>query len=387
MLKKFVAASVIAAAGVATLAVATPAQADTVSGNNYTKSSKMWKLQPIVIGHRGASGYRPEHTLRSYELAARMGADFIEPDLVSTKDGVLVARHENNIAGTTDVADHPEFADRKTTKNIDGSDVTGWFTEDFTLAELKTLRSVERLPEVRPDNKKFNNLDTIPTFDEILELRSRLSSELGRTIGVYPETKHPTFFQNAGLALEEPLVASLKAHGLNHSTAPVYVQSFEFNNLVKMEKNLGLLAPTVFLIWKNGAPFDLESAGDDRDFAHFATKEGMDTLAAAGIDGVGPEMSLVIGWNDDGTLGKETNLVSLAHDRDMLVHAYTFRNENRFLPADYQRGDDKNAYGSSFWLMQRYLDAGLDGFFTDNPDTGVNARNMWRATNHYRQGK
>src|SRR6476659_3051755 len=165
---------------------------------------------PLVIGHRGASGYRPEHTLASYELAARMGADFIEPDLVCTKDGVLVARHEPEIGGTTDVAAHPEFADRRHTVSLDGISVTGWFTHDFTLAELKTLRAVERLPAVRQRNTIYNGLFEIPTFQEVLDLRVRLTRELNRTIGVYPETKHPTNFRNLGLPLEEPLVTTLR---------------------------------------------------------------------------------------------------------------------------------------------------------------------------------
>src|SRR5215208_3606484 len=173
------------------------------------------EAKPLVIGHRGASGYRPEHTLASYELAARMGADYIEPDLVSTKDGVLVARHEPEISTTTDVADHSEFADRRTTKTIDGAPVTGWFTEDFTLAELKTLRAKERIPDIRPQNTAYDGLFEVPTFQEVLDLRKRLSKELGRRIGIYPETKHPTYFRSIGLPLEEKLVKALRRAGLN----------------------------------------------------------------------------------------------------------------------------------------------------------------------------
>lgn len=165
---------------------------------------------PIVIGHRGASGYRPEHTLGSYELAARLGADYLEPDLVITKDGVLVCRHEPEIGSTTDIAQHPEFAARKSTKQLDGVAVTGWFAEDFTLAELKTLRAVERLPQLRQHNTLFNGRYEMPTFQELLDLRQRLSSELGRDIGVYPETKHPTYFQNLGMPIERPLIDILQ---------------------------------------------------------------------------------------------------------------------------------------------------------------------------------
>src|SRR4051794_10329831 len=185
----------------------------------------------VIIGHRGAAGYRPEHTLASYELAARMGADYIEPDLVSTKDGVLVARHEPEISGTTDVADHPEFADRRTTKTVDGVQLTGWFTEDFTLAELKTLRAEERIPDIREENTLYNGLFEIPTFDEVLALRDRLSKELGRQIGVYPETKHPTYFDSIDLSLKEPLLASLRKAHLNRANSPVFIQSFETTNL------------------------------------------------------------------------------------------------------------------------------------------------------------
>src|SRR5688572_15093190 len=188
----------------------------------------------IVIGHRGASGYRPEHTLAAYELAIALGADFIEPDLVSTRDGVLVARHENEISGTTDVADHPEFASRRTTKVIDGVSFTGWFTEDFTLAELKTLRAVERLPAVRQRNTLYNGLFEVPTFQEVIDL-ARRTSRGGRTVGIYPETKHPTYFQGIGLPLEEPLAAALQRNGLNSKNAAVFVQSFEVANLRKLQ--------------------------------------------------------------------------------------------------------------------------------------------------------
>ena len=213
--------------------MATAAAASTVltAPAHAAPSSRDQVAEPVVIGHRGASGYRPEHTLASYELAIRMGADYIEPDLVSTKDGVLVARHENEIGGTTDVAQHPEFADRRTTKSIDGRQVTGWFTEDFTLAELKTLRAKERLPQVRPSNTRYDGRFEVPTFDEVLDLAAKESKRRGVTIGVYPETKHPTYFDSIGLSLEEPLVRTLKAHHLDRANAPVFVQSFETSNL------------------------------------------------------------------------------------------------------------------------------------------------------------
>ena len=230
---------------------------------------------PLVIGHRGASGYRPEHTLASYELAARMGADFIEPDLVSTKDGVLIARHENDITGTTDVADHPEFAARKTTKTIDGTPATGWFSEDFTLAEIKTLRAEERLPLVRQENTIYDGLFQIPTFDEVLDLRSRLSRELRREIGVYPETKHPTYFRELRLSLEPALVRSLKKAGLNKRSAPVFIQSFERSNLAVLRNDLNVKTKLVFLTSASGSPFE----------RHQDVRPADDTGRAGGIGG------------------------------------------------------------------------------------------------------
>src|SRR5215468_10181780 len=199
----------------------------------------------LVIGHRGAAGYRPEHTLASYELAARMGADFIEPDLVTTKDGVLIARHEPDITGTTDVSTRPEFASRKTTKVLDNVTTTGWFTEDFTLAEIKTLRAVERLPAVRQRNTMYNGLFEVPTFEEVLDLRERLTKELRRTIGVYPETKHPTYFRAAGLPLEPGLISALRKRNFDHRDAPVFVQSFEAANLRVLRGEIK--TPLVFL--------------------------------------------------------------------------------------------------------------------------------------------
>src|ERR1043165_9306230 len=191
---------------------------------------------PLVIGHRGASGYRPEHTLASYTLAFELGADFIEPDLVSTRDGHLVARHENDITGTTDVSSHLEFAARKATKVVDGVSITGWFTEDFTLAELKTLRARERLPALRPQNATFDGQFEIPTFEEVIALAQREGQRRHRVIGIYPETKHPTYFQGIGLSLEEPLVRTLNASGLGDKRDAVFIQSFEVHNLQKLNR-------------------------------------------------------------------------------------------------------------------------------------------------------
>ena len=328
---------------------------------------------PLVIGHRGASGYRPEHTLASYELAARMGADFIEPDLVSTKDGVLIARHENDITGTTDVADHPEFAARKATKNIDGTPVTGWFSEDFTLAEIKTLRAKERLPLVRQENTIYDGLFQIPTFDEILDLRSRLSRELRREIGIYPETKHPTYFKDLGLALEPPLVRALKKAGLNRRSAPVFIQSFERNNLAALRNDLKVKTKLVFLTSATGSPF-----GDSKTYAELTTPAGLAELSAT-IDGIGPDKIQVIPRDSAGKLGSPTTLVADAHRAGLLVHPYTFRAENQFLPSDYRRGTVDSDYGRIIDEMTVYLRTGIDGFFTDQADIGVLARNTFVA--------
>ena len=254
-----------------------------------------------MIGHRGASGYRPEHTLASYRLAAEQGADFVEPDLVSTRDGVLVARHENEIGGTTDVASHPEFADRRTTKVIDGASLTGWFTEDFTLAELKTLRAKERIPQLRPQNTQYDGQFEVPTLQEVLDLRKRLSKELGRSIGVYPETKHPTYFRSIGLPLEEPLVRTLTDNGLNRPNAPVFVQSFETGNLRALDAELRV--PLVQLLdARTRRPI-----GDTRTYGELATPAGLRSIAEY-ADGVGPSKDYIVPRNPDQSSAAPTAL-------------------------------------------------------------------------------
>jgi len=327
--------------------------------------------RPLVIGHRGASGYRPEHTLASYETAARLGADFIEPDLVSTKDGVLVARHEPEISGTTDVASHPEFASRKATKLLDGVPVTGWFTEDFTLADLKTLRAVERLPQVRQHNTLYNGLFEVPTFEEILDLRARLSRELDREIGVYPETKHPTYFRALGLPLEGTLVGILRRHGLDHADAPVFVQSFEAANLRALHDTYRLRAPKVFLTSVSGTPFN-----DPRSYADYVTPAGLKELARF-VDGIGPDKNQIIPRNPDGTLGTPTSLVRDAHAAGLVLHPYTFRAENTFLPTELRVGTDPTGYGKAIDEQVTFLRAGIDGLFTDQADIGALSRKLF----------
>ena len=329
--------------------------------------------RPLVIGHRGAAGYRPEHTLASYEIAARMGADFIEPDLVSTKDHVLVARHENEIGATTDVAVRPEFADRKITKVIDGNTIDGWFTEDFTLAELKTLRAKERLPLVRQENTMYDGRFEVPTFAEVLALRERLSKELHREVGVYPETKHPTYFRSICLDLETPLVAQVRGAGLDKVDAPIFIQSFELTNLVDLRQHFGVNAQLVFLTSASGAPYDLSSTGDPTTFVDLTMAAGLRSISGI-ISGIGPDKSQIIPRNVNGTLSRPTTLVSDAHAAGLLVHPYTFRAENTFLPADFRVGANATAYGRAIDEQVRFLRTGIDGLFTDQSDIGVIAR-------------
>ncbi len=329
---------------------------------------------PIVIGHRGAPGYRPEHTLASYKLAIQLGADFVEPDLVSTKDGILVARHENEISGTTDVSEHPEFADLRTTKVIDGVSVTGWFTEDFTLAQLKTLRAVERLPDVRPDNTRYDGRFAVPTFDEVLALVKQQSIDKGRRIGVYPETKHPTYFRSIGLKLGPRMLRDLREAGLASATRRVFIQSFETDNLRRLDTLTEL--PLIQLLDSKGAPYDLKASGDPRTYADLATAAGLREIATY-ADGIGPSKDLVIPRDAQGYLLDPTAVVSRAHRVGLLVHLFTFRDENQFLPADFRVGSDPNAKGDAFSEYETFFDLGIDGVFSDYTDTAIAARDWY----------
>ena len=322
----------------------------------------------VVVGHRGASGYRPEHTLASYELAARMGADYIEPDLVVTKDKVLVARHEPEIGGTTDVSTHPEFAARKKTKPLDGVPVTGWFAEDFTLAELRTLRAVERIPAVRQHNTLYDGRYQVPTFQEVIDLSKRLSRELHRTIGIYPETKHPTYFQQQGLALEPLLVNALNKNGLNRPGAKVFVQSFEVSNLRSMKDDLRV--PMVQLLSASGAPYDLKAKNDPRTYADLVTPAGLREIASY-AKGIGPEKNQVIPRDAAGRLTTPTSLVRDAHQAGLKLHPYTFRAENSFLPLEYRSSALPADYGNLIAEIDAFRKAGVDGVFSDNPDVAV----------------
>lgn len=377
------------------LATLTGVESSTISIADFVSTAP----RPLIIGHRGASGLRPEHTLASYELAIEQGADFIEPDVVSTKDGMLIARHEVNIKDTTDVADHPEFSDRFTTKIIDGTPEEGWFADDFTLAEIKTLRAEERL-EFR--DQSFNGEFEIPTLQEIIDLAKAKSTETGRTIGIYPETKHPTYHDSVGLSLEEPLVDILKANGYNQEDSPVFIQSFEVGNL--KELNTLIDVPLVQLlnaadIALNGEiienqPYDFVVSGDDRTYGDLRTPEGLAEIAEY-ADGIGPWKRMIVsvesvdadgdGLADDITgddlvndndksLTDPTSLIDDAHAAGLLVHAYTFRNEDIFLAQDYN-GNPELEY-------EQFFSLGLDGLFTDFPGTGFEvASRLYPFTN------
>jgi glycerophosphoryl diester phosphodiesterase len=330
-----------------------------------------------VIGHRGAPALRPEHTLASYQKAIDDGADIIEPDLVSTKDGVLVARHENEISGTTNVADVAAFAGRKTTKTIDGQSVTGWFTEDFTLGELKTLRARERIPSIRPDNTVYNDQFDIPTLDEIIALARDQSAKLGRNIGIYPETKHPTYFQSIGLPLEDRLIDGLRRDAFTASRTTVYIQSFEVANLKAIRNKIGSSQPNWKLVQLMGTstrqPYDFVVAKDSRTFGDMMTGQGMRDITAY-ANGVGPDKSSIMSLDANGKLTDPTDLIRNAHNAGLLVHPYTFRPENTFLPPSLRSGADntRNVNGS-ITEIQTFLRAGVDGFFTDDPAVGRQA--------------
>ena len=359
---------------------------------------------PLVIGHRGYAGLLPDHTLPGYKLAIEMGADYIEPDLVSTKDGVLVARHEPNITATTDVAKRSAFAGRKRTATVDGVDEVGWFVSDFTLKELKTLRAIQPFAD-RP--QRFNGKFEIPTFEEVLDLRDRMSRKLHREIGVYPETKHPTYHEQLGLPLEAKLVRALKRHGLDHKRSPVFIQSFEQFNLQKLNR----MTPVrlVQLVDANDVnpdgsldyaapfdrPYDWTVSGNPvlkaRTFGFFATDPGLQEIASY-ADGIGPWKRYIISSkaikldangqpadaNGDGTVNEAdrvllpaTDLIQRAHEHGLLIHTWTFRNENRYLASNYMNETDE---------YLQFFDLGIDGVFSDFAGTAVAARHLFELS-------
>ncbi|WP_309627923.1 glycerophosphodiester phosphodiesterase [Brevundimonas sp.] len=313
---------------------------------------------PLVIAHRGASGERPEHTRAAYELAIEQGADFIEPDLVMSKDGQLIVRHENEIGGTTDVADHPEFTDRRRTKTIDGLPTTGWFTEDFTLAELRTLKARERLPTLRPGNTAYLD-ETILTFQEVIDIARRGTARTGRVIGVAPELKHPIYFVGLGLPMEPAFVEALRANDLMSADSPIMIQCFEIDCLRSL--NAQTDAPLLQLMSQSGGPAD----HPDMTYAAMATPQGLAEIATY-ADAVGVETALIIPRTPSGAAAPPTALVQDAHQKGLTVVVWTFRAEDIFLPTDY-RGDLPG------WI-RRFYDVGIDAVFSDFPGVTVAAR-------------
>ncbi|MFE2730278.1 glycerophosphodiester phosphodiesterase [Streptomyces sp. NPDC059349] len=372
--RRSVLGAAVLGAGGAVLGAPGVASADERGGGGHHGGGGYKSLPvPTVIAHRGTSGYRPEHTFGSYQLALEMGAHVIEAgDLVPTKDGHLVCRHEPEIGGTTDVSAHPEFAGRKTTKSLDGVATTGWFTEDFTLAELKTLRAKERIPANRQRNTLYDGRWEIPTFEEVLTWRERQSRERGKEVWIHVETKHPTYFRKLGLGLEERVATLLRKYGVNKKNSPVFLQSFEPTSIQRLNKLVD--NPLVVLLsTANSRPWDFVDAGDPRTVADLITPKGLDEIASY-AQGIGPTLDLVIPKDKDGKLLAPTTLVKDAHAAGLILHPYTMRNENTFLPADFKKGTDPNAYGDAFGAFKTYLATGIDGIFSDNCDTALLAR-------------
>jgi glycerophosphoryl diester phosphodiesterase len=377
------------------LALATTTLLAACGGSDAPDYNTLDGKRPLVVGHRGAAGYRPDHTLEGYKLAIEMGADFIEPDLVATKDGELIARHEPNITGTTDVSSRPEFASRKTTRMVDGVAETGWFATDFTLAEIKTLRAIQPLAE---RDASYNGKFSIPTLKEVLDLAKSESTRVGRTIGVYPETKHPTYHVDAGLKLEDRLLAILANYGYTQKSSPVIIQSFEVSNQkylrTKTQVRLSqlidgddvALGGQVTLAAPFDKPYDFAVAGDKRNFITMLTPAGLAEIKTY-ADGIGPWKPYLISSkgvdangdgkaddvNKDGVVDERdrsmlpaTSVLKDAHDAGLVVHPFTFRNEAKRLASDF-KGDPAAEYKLFFQL-------GVDAVFSDFPDTAVKAR-------------
>ncbi|MFL1897464.1 glycerophosphodiester phosphodiesterase [Aquimarina sp. 2-A2] len=340
--------------------------------------------KPLVIAHRGAQSILPEHTLEAYSKAIAMGADYIEPDLVMTKDSVLIARHEPFMSGTTNVSELPEFAHLKTTKILDGKEITDWFASDFTLAQIKALRA----KQARADRSdQFDGLFEVPTFEEIITLAKTTKSRTGNPIGLYPEMKHPYFHKQLDMAIEDALLSALEKAGLNNEEAPVFVQCFEVAPLqyinerstvklvqlistyaVKADGSLDFTVPDGDFI-SYAAPFDFYAAGDTRTYEFFTTEEGM-RFTASYADGIGPWKPFIISYKQDtdGTLSllPSTNFVTLAHQFDLQVHPYTFRNEDEKWSTNPEEE------------YHLFFDAGVDGVFTDYTDEAVKAVSTWK---------
>ena len=383
----------------ATALCSAPALADNNNGRHSGWNSE--KGRPLVIGHRGASGYLPEHTLESYALAIELGADYIEPDLVATKDGVLIARHEPNMIATTNVSQLPQFASRKRKAVVDGIEEEGFFASDFTWAEIKQIRAVQAFGE---RDQGFNGRYRIPTFEDVIELAKRKGREEGRTIGVYPETKHPTYHQNLGLALEDRVLSVLQREGWNHRGAPVFIQSFEQANLKVLRTRTSVrlvqlvdaddVAPdgTITYAAPFDRPYDWAVAGRAGTFGDLLTPQGLAEVRTY-ADGIGPWKPYIISAaclkveagkcadaNGDGLVNDADRkllppsaVIANAHAQGLLVHPYTFRNEQRRLASDYK--------GNPVGEYLAFYEAGVDGLFSDFPDSAVVARSLWVLKN------
>ncbi len=336
---------------------------------------------PVVIAHRGASGYVPEHTLAAYAIAILHGADYVEPDLVMTKDGHLIARHDNVLNLTTDVARRSEFANRKTTKVVDGAKLEdSWFSEDFTLKEIKQLRAIERIPQVRPASAHFDGQFGVPTLQEIIDLVKGLEKVAGRQIGLCPETKHPTYFAKLGLAMEEPLVDILHRNGYSSRHSKVFIQSFEVGNLKKLR---GMTRLPLLQLLSEGTeqPYDIKESGGSLTYGEMATPQGLAEIARY-ADSVGPEKyHFIIPKDATGKLdvGNARSLVRDAHAAGLKVYPYTFRAENFFLPADLTSSGNPAELGNCDSEVRAFLETGIDGFFIDQPNIGVRARDAFAA--------
>lgn len=324
-------------------------------------------MRPVVIAHRGASGYRPEHSRAAYELACDLGADAIEPDIVATKDGVLVLRHENDISGTTDIASHKEFADRRTTKVIDGQKITGWFTEDFTWAELQTLRVRERIPKLR--SQEFDGDEPMLRLTDLLEILDERGN-----VGLVAEIKHAHYFASIGLPLDELFAAEMSAAGWS-ADPRLTVECFE-TTVLRQIRERGIRAQYVFLLEASGAPADEVAArgSDAATFASSLTDEGLAELAASGMDGISVDKRMLLVADKAGNATCTNDLVGRAHAAGLTVFCWTLRAENHFLAKNYRRGGGARNFGAWKDEFQLIMRTGLDGVFADQPDLAIEAR-------------
>ena len=369
------------------LAALTACNDDNDDGYSSPPKTEYQEPKIIIVGHRGASALRPEHTLASYQKAIDDGADFIEPDLVSTKDGVLVARHENEIGGTSNISTLSQFADRKKTKIIDGTSLTGWFTEDFTLSELNQIKARERIPKERPANTQYNDQFAIPTLEQIIELADQNYKKTGKIIGLYIETKHPTYFQKQNLAMEDNLLKTLAKYEYTRDIAPIYLQSFEVSNLKYLKDQLtlhkSLKHAKIIQLYddKTAQPADFKEQKNQTTYADMATAQGLKTVSLY-ADGVGPWKPYI--FND--TFTAPSDFVKNAHAVNLKVHPYTFRPENHFLAPNLKCSQAKTdaaqrCESGAEKEFEMYFKAGVDGVFTDDPALGRKALTNYQKAN------